>query len=610
MRVSVLKKMTVIAISLLACLSLSVLVSCQNIPHTKKASDVYYGKIYTMDEENPYAEAVTVADGKIQYVGTAAGAEQYCDNNTNVHDFSDSCIYPGFLEAHAHTMFAGYRSIGQANVTDVVPADAAKYKEIIKEFITKHPEKEIYLATGWVEDENPEINSAMLDEVCPDKPLVLNTSSGHSVLLNKKAIEYFGVNEEYAKKWGTDLVRVNANGKPTGYICENPAIKILSGIEVSVKDAKDYITDFQNFAFSNGYTAVCDAGTELMSPNATEAHKQLQDENKLKMRTYAYMLVADNIDNPKEKIENIAQYAKANNGEYFNVIGAKVFFDGVLEAHTSWLTSDYLDKPGYHGLERFNNKEKMIELIAEAGKHNLAVHSHSEGDGATQFFLNCIEEAQKISGNKDQRNAAAHLHFVRQEDIKKMADTNTIAVAPPLWTPKNPVARESEKKFVGEEKLETAYPIKAFYDAGVTTAFHTDYPVSPSFSAPMTVYMAATRSIPEGFVEGIGGPDSQSTPSEAITREQALLGLTKNVAYMWHQEDRLGSIEVGKIANMSIVDTDLLYDDIEDLPLAQILATVVDGEEVFNVENTPEAKQFREDLEKFFQEYIYSNKYD
>ena len=101
-----------------------------------------------MNESQPYAEAVTVVDGKIQYVGTAEEAFQYCDDNTQIFDYKDKYIYPGFLEAHAHTMFAGYRAIGQANVSQIVPADPEKYRTVIKEFIDKHPEKEIYLATG------------------------------------------------------------------------------------------------------------------------------------------------------------------------------------------------------------------------------------------------------------------------------------------------------------------------------------------------------------------------------------------------------------------------------------------------------------------------------
>ena len=165
-----------------------------------KAQQLYLGNICTMNESQPFAEAVTVVDGKIQYVGSRDEAMHYCDENTQVFDYSNQYIYPGFLEAHAHTMFAGYRAIGQANVSQIIPADPEKYRTVIKEFIDKHPEKEIYLATGWTEDQNPAINSAYLDSICPDKPLILNTGAGHSVLLNKKAMEYVGVDADYVKK--------------------------------------------------------------------------------------------------------------------------------------------------------------------------------------------------------------------------------------------------------------------------------------------------------------------------------------------------------------------------------------------------------------------------
>ncbi len=571
------------------------------------AEELYLGSICTMDETQPYAEALTVVDGRIQFVGSAEEAANFCDEKTIVHDYSGGFIYPGFLEGHAHTLFAGNRAIGQASVNTVVPADAEKYKEIIREFIAKHPEKELYVASGWAEDNNPAICSALLDEICPDKPLILNTGGGHSVLLNKKAMEHFGVNADYAKKWGTDLVRVDGNGNPTGYVCENPAIKIISSIPVTVEEAKEYIQAFQEFAFQNGYTGVCDAGTELISPNALEAQAKLQEEGKLKLRTYAYLLVKDNIDDPTARIEEISKYAEEHNGEYFSVIGAKVFLDGVLEAHTSWLVDDYLDQPGYHGLERFNDKDKMVKLITEAGKRNLAVHAHSEGDGATRFFLDCITEAQKISGNTDQRNVAAHLHFVRPEEVQKFADTNTIAAVPPLWTPKISVTYGKEASYVGDAKYQTSYPIKSFFDAGVVTAFHTDYPVSPSFNAPMSVYSAVTRRIPAGIVEGMGGPESANNIGEIITREQALLGLTKNVAYMWHQEDNLGSLEAGKIANMTILDTDLINEDIEKVVFASIVATVVDGVEVYKADASGSSIS---SLEDFLTALFYSERYD
>ena len=546
-----------------------------------KAQKLYLGNICTMDEVKPFAEAITVVDGRIRYVGSVKNAKALCDDNTEVFDYSDKFIYPGFLESHAHGMFAGCRALGLADVSAILPSDAEKYKAAIREYMNQHPDSEGYAVAGWAEDGNPDINAAFLDEVCPEKPLILNTGGGHSILLNTKAMEYFGVDSEFAKRWEPGLVRVDENGKPTGYICEAPCIEIMTNFKILVEEAKEYLLWWQNFAFRNGYTGTSDAGAELVNPIAVPAYAQLQKEGKLKLRTYAYMMVKDNLDDPKGKIEEIAQYAKENNGEYYQVIGAKAFLDGVLEAHTSWLIDDYKDQPGYHGNERFNNKAKMVELIAEAAKHNLAVHVHSEGDGATKFFLDCVEEAQKITGYADQRNAAAHLHFVTPEDIQRMADTNTVAVVAPLWTPKFPGAYEKECGYVGKEKNDKSYPIKSFFDAGANTVFHTDYPISPSFNAPMSVFDAVTRRIPSGVVEGMGGPESERGIEEAISREQALLALTKNVARMWHQEDKLGSLEIGKIANMAIVDTDLLHDDIEKVSAAQVVATVVDGEIVF-----------------------------
>lgn len=568
--------------------------SCGGNNPVEFADKIIYGNIVTLDDNDTVAKAIAIKDGKILKVGKEKeDIKSFKGPKTAEVDYGqENYIYPGFLDSHTHTMFAGNRAIGQANVSSVVPPNKDEYKKIIKDFIDKHPEKDKYLATGWVEVQDPQnvIDKDFLDSICNEKPLVLNTCAGHSILCNTKALQYFDIDQEAIKKWGTDLIRVDAQGNPTGYLCENPAIEILGKFKTSVAEAKDYILWFQDFAFQNGFTAVSDAGTELMSPNAVPAYVELQNENKLKMRTYSYMLVKDNVDDPKGKIEEIANFRKDNSGEYFNVVGAKVFLDGVLEARTAWTLEDYIDKPDehYHGLERFNNKEKMVELITEASKNNLAVHSHSIGDGATRFFMDCVAESQKTTHDKDQRNAASHLQFVSSEDVEKFADTNTIAVTAPLWVAKTD-ASKVEINYVGEEKYKTTYPIKSFVNKGVKTAFHSDYPVSPMFNAPLSIYMANQRCIPEIpdtplTPGGIGGSSTRNNETESISRKDAVLSMTKNVAYMWHQEDRLGSLEVGKIANMTIFDGDLINGDVELLPFTSVIATIVDGEEVYRAE--------------------------
>ena len=244
-------------------------------------------------------------------------------------------------------------------------------------------------------------------------------------LAAKRMIEDLNVKKD-------DLVHVDKNGEPDGYLCEGPLFEIVPKLPTTVRDLKEYLLSWQEFAFSRGYTAVGDAGAEVIHRAAPQAYYELQEEGKLKLRTYAWMYVADNSD-AKTEIARIAAQRAEMSGEYFHIVGAKAFLDGVTEAHTGWQNQDYLDTPGYHGAERYNDHDKMVQLIAEADKEGMSVHVHSEGGGATHYMLGCIEDAEKITGNKDQRNVLAHLHFVTDEDVRRMAETGSVAAVPPLY---------------------------------------------------------------------------------------------------------------------------------------------------------------------------------
>ena len=538
---------------------------------------IILGNFITMDEKRPFAKAALVKDGVFVYIGDADEAKKLAGADAQVLDYGENYIYPGFLESHCHGHLAGYRFIGQADLTQCQLTDYDKYREIIKEFIEKNPQRELYLAAGWVENENY-VTKDYLDDICPDKPLIMQTGGGHSMLLNTKALELFGIDAEYAKKNGYDQVHVDENGEPDGYICEGPVFEITPKFPTSMEDAKNYLLAWQDFALKSGYTGVADAGTEIVYPDSPKAYHELEQEGKLKLRTYAYRYITDNIENPKEEIAKVAEERASLSGEYFHYVGVKCFLDGVTEAHTAWQNQDYLDQPGYHGVERFNDHDKMVELITEADKEGLSVHVHSEGGGATHFMLGCIEDAEKITGDMDQRNVLAHLHFVTEEDIRRMADTRSIPAVPPLWTAEIPGGYDVEVSYVGKELAEQSYPIKSFYDLGANVVFHSDYPVSPLMNVKYSIYTAEKRSYPEDV---LGGIDKPHNVKEAITREQSLRAMTINVARQWRQEHRLGSIEFGKIANMTVFDCDFLHDDIEKVAQANIIATIVDGEEVF-----------------------------
>ena len=538
---------------------------------------VILGNIITVDEKRPFAKAAVVKNGVFSYIGSAEEAKKLAGADAKILDYGDNYIYPGFIESHCHGSFAGERAIGQANLMAAGLTNYPKYREIIKEFIEKNPQRDFYVAAGWVENDEY-VDKSFLDEICSDKPVFMQTSGGHSMLLNTKAMEWAGVDAEYAKKWGYDLVHVDKNGEPDGYICEGPLFEIVPKLPTTVRDVKDYLLAWQEFAFSKGYTTVGDAGADTIHRIAPKAYYELQEEGKLKLRTYAWIYVTDNSD-AKTEISRIAALRAEMSGEYFHIVGAKAFLDGVTEAHTGWQNQDYLDTPGYHGAERFNDHDKMVQMIVEADKEGMSVHVHSEGGGATHYMLGCIADAEKITGNKDQRNVLAHLHFVTDEDIRRMAETGSVAAVPPLWTPKVPGNYEQEITFVGKELTDQAYPIKSFYDAGANVVFHSDYPVSPLLDIKLSFYSAETRTYPEGVLDGV--TTSPRNTKEAITREQSLRAMTINVAREFHQEHRLGSIEVDKIANMTVFDCDFLHDDIEKVAKANVVATIVDGEEVY-----------------------------
>ena len=538
---------------------------------------IILGNIITVDEKRPFAKAAVVKNGVFSYIGSVEEAKKLAGADAKVLDYGDNYIYPGFIESHCHGSFAGERAIGQANLMQAGLTNYPKYREIIKEFIAKNPQRDFYVAAGWVENDEY-VDKSFLDEICSDKPLFMQTGGGHSMLLNTKALEWAGVDAEYAKKWGYDLVHVDKNGEPDGYLCEGPLFEIVPKLPTTVRDIKEYLLAWQEFAFSRGYTAVGDAGAEVIHRAAPQAYYELQEEGKLKLRTYAWMYVADNSD-AKTEIARIAAQRAEMSGEYFHIVGAKAFLDGVTEAHTGWQNQDYLDTPGYHGAERYNDHDKMVQLIAEADKEGMSVHVHSEGGGATHYMLGCIEDAEKITGNKDQRNVLAHLHFVTDEDVRRMAETGSVAAVPPLWTPAIPGNYDQEIVYVGKELADQAYPIKSFYDAGANVVFHSDYPVSPMMDIKYSIYTAEKRDVPAGFM-GVEGIKARNL-KEAITREQSLRAMTINVARQFHQEHRLGSIEVDKIANMTVFDCDFLHADIEKVAQANIIATIVDGEEVF-----------------------------
>ncbi len=537
-------------------------------PIAEHADVLVLGNVITMDENNPSAEAVAISEDKILYVGTAEGAKSFCDEQTVTYDYGANSVYPGFLEAHCHPGGAGFKMTGTARLS--TENSLEECVQIMKEYMDANPDAEIYRGSGFMEkDMKP--HASMLDAICPDKVMLVSSADGHSMWINTKAMETYGINQEAIDKWGTDCVRVDENGKPTGYISEGPVFHVREQAVISTEEMKKALLAWEKYALSSGYTAAYNAGVETLSKNEAAAYYELEKEGKLNLYTYVGRMVKDNTDTPEEDVEKIAREAKEHDSHHFKTLGIKVFADGVVEAHTAWLLDEYKDKPGYFGVPRFNDHEKMVRLLKAANNYGFNVHVHSIGDAATKAWVDAIAEAEEDTGNFDMRNCLAHLHIVRKEDIKRIADYNIMACTGMMWIEKEPGYFEQECAYVGEEKAYNAYPIKSFIDNGAVIVSHSDYPVSSTFSAPWTICFGVAGYLPSHGKEVVRHED------ECISRNETLKALTINVAYTWHEEDRMGSLETGKLANLTVFDKDFMKDDLAEIENSKCLATFIDG---------------------------------
>ncbi|MDO4494079.1 MAG: amidohydrolase [Clostridia bacterium] len=536
-----------------------------------KADKLYLGNIITLDPRNPVLKAMTVKDGLVQYIGTEKIARQLCDEHTEVIDFGDNCIYPGFMEAHCHGVIAGPRLAFFAQLAS--GESIADYQQILKDFMAEHPDNACIYGAGWRET-NEEPNKAHLDAICPDKPMALHSIDGHSVWLNTLGLEKFGIDKAAAEKWGPNIVRVGADGEPTGYISEGPVNEIAGKMSnLSREENKQAMLVWQEFALSLGFTAYYEAGA---IPWSLDLYRELIDEGKWKLRVYAGYYIDEHAEDYVAEVRKAKELADKYNCEYLKVIGVKIFMDGVVEAHTAWTLEDYADRPGYTGIKRFCDPERVTALYMEAAKLGLSVHQHTIGDGAVHFALDCIEKAQVATGNMDMRNCLAHLQMVSPEDVERLASLNAIALVAPLWMYRDEIGvYEQTIRYIGDKRTFYCYPMKSFYDHSGIIAFHSDYPVSTQVNVPQSVYMACKRADPNG------GAYHQWNPSECIDRFDAVRAMTMGPAYSFKEEDRLGQLMIGYVANMSVFDKDFLRDDIETICDAKCIATIVDGEIVY-----------------------------
>lgn len=550
------------------------------------------GKVYSvkLNGERIRGEAVAVKDGRIQDVGNDEAVEKLIGEKTRVIDCGGNTILPGMCDAHCHpsisasfhigcNLFGLYVQEGQdaQEITD-------KYMERLEEYIKRHEEDELIRGIGWVksnytDDSMPTRHD--IDRICSDRPVILESFCQHNLWVNTKALEIAGIDENYPDPRAGTIYR-GKDGYPTGVFSEPEAMDAIKmrvpGYDFTVGKYKEAIKIYQaSDASKYGVTLVQDC---MCSDNAIEAYSQLAKEGDLKIRVRGVNMLT-----PKSHDEELKQFTaekgSKNHGDVFRIDTVKIFAEGGFALNEPYepdfLRENCLEE-GYRG-EGFWEDKELQDSMEEAMKAGFDIHVHAMGDASVKQSARCLSNSQKKTGIRG-RNVIAHLMLVDDESVSIMSEAGIMGNCQPRW-----MVYDSDiaamVPMMGEERAVSAYPYRKLLDRNIRVAFGTDFPVTPPPNPFHEIQCAMTRQVfpdaldYEAFKGRVLGNERPATLLEAIQ------SLTINGAYQMNLEDLTGSIEIGKSADLAILDSDLEAIPVDRIYSVEVFKTIFKGNIVY-----------------------------
>ncbi len=520
------------------------------------------GKIYTVNEKQPVAEAVIVEGNKIIFVGSNDEAKKLIDNATNVVDLKGKLMLPGFIDNHVHFINGGFYLLG----IDLRPAKSTKeFKEILKQYSHKNPEK--WITGGYWDHEKWETKNLptkeMIDEVVYNQPVFVERLDGHMGVANSYALKLAGITRDTQSPEGGIIVKDPNTGEPTGVLKDN-AMSLIYNIVPAPTEEENYKAALAAFdeAKKLGLTSVQD----ITFDDQLEVYKKLKEEGKLTCRIYTRMPIA-------EYKKLVDQNIQVGTGDDLIKMGSlKAFADGSLGSSTAWFFDKYNQDTTTFGLPMDIVTDGSLEKWAlDADKNHLQISVHAIGDRANAYMLDLFEKIEKQNPQWDRRFRIEHAQHVRFQDIPRFAELGVIASVQPYHCIDDGVWAE---KRIGPERIKYTYPFKTFLDAGVKVCFGTDWYVAP-LNPLLGLYAAVTRRTlddknPDGWI-----------PEQKISIEDAIKCYTINSAYASFEENIKGSIEVGKLADLIVLSDDILTIDPVKIKDSEVVMTVFDGKVIY-----------------------------
>ena len=540
------------------------------VPALAAAQDryvVHNARVYTVDAQNPTAEAFAVDEGRLVAVGSEADVlAAYPDWDRR--DLDGLTVIPGLIDAHAHLMGLG-ESLLQADL--VGTTSKAEIVERLRAFAVDLPEGAWLSGRGWDQndwgDGEPFPTRADLDAAFPDVPVLLRRIDGHAVWANTAALRAAGLDPEAeapADPEGGASIRDEA-GRPTGVFVDN-AIGLVSRAVPEADEAfyAEALTRALDETTKYGLTGVHEAGTPLA---VIDLYREFAASGRFPLRNYAMITPGE-----------IAAFCAAHPegvreaDDRLVVRSVKVYADGALGSRGAALLDGYADDPGNHGL-LFQPDETLQATVEQAMRCGLQVNTHAIGDRANRQVLDAYEAAIEATGGARGRHRVEHSQILALDDIERFARLGVIAsVQPTHATSDMPWAEDR----IGDRAV-GAYAWRRLVDAGARLALGSDFPVE-RVDPLLGFHAAVTRQDAEN------APAGGWYGNQVLTREEALRGFTLDAAYAAFMEDEVGSLEVGKRADFVVLSADLMAVPPEAILDTHVVQTVLGGETVYEVD--------------------------
>ena len=537
----------------------------QPAPSPEAADYVYTnGRVYTVDDANPWAEAFAVRGSDLVYVGDAAGAEAYVGDATAVEDLGGKFVMPGVIATHEHSIFL--MGVSSGLIIEELSHDKDKMLAEVKAYLEKNPDGP-YMSYGGGYENTVKIHRTELDATTgPDRPFFMMSKTGHAGWANTKALELAGVTEDFEP---IDFFEKDPDGTRNGYVGTAAGAYFMMGVAGLQKGAVlEAAPKILQHIVSNGITHMFEAG----QPPGHEAPLfdaigQLEAEGRLTNR-YTVSCMVQREQHIPGAIDCLKKYSQKYDSELFSVDTLKIHGDGSIEGHTSYFLEPYTDRPDEVGILSVP-EEKSKAAAVEAASLGFNLHTHAIGDAANRSFLN-VMQAVREAGHNDVRLTMGHTVLVDDADLPRFKELDVVANYY-AWEASQPNPGYLEK--LGPERYNRLMRMGTMVDMGIKVALSQDYPSAPINPFPH-LHAAVTRS-------HVGSDEILGSEKDKLTVAEGIRAYTLDAAYAVEAESYSGSLEVGKRADFIVLDRNLFEIPEDDIADAKVLRTVVNGRQVY-----------------------------